>query len=67
MTHHIRVEAPHFVAGVILDHKQVVIRAAPILKYMIGWKKHKVLGYCVQKGWKYGLEQLQSRVAKQSE
>jgi hypothetical protein len=46
----IRIQAPHFVAGVILvDNK--VKRYAPIVKYMHGWTKGQVLSYVSMKGW----------------
>ncbi len=48
----IQIKAPHFTAGVIVKDRAVVT-AAPIIKYMIGWKYIKVLHYCDEKGWKY--------------
>ncbi len=58
----IRIEAPHFVAGVeveplpfLQDHYEdhhVVSKAAPIVKYMVGWTKTAVIQYCKKKGWK---------------
>jgi hypothetical protein len=45
----IRIVASHFVAG--LEATDRVVRAAPILKYMIGWNGVKVAGYCISKGW----------------
>lgn len=57
----IRIVAPHFVAGVDLSVQSVperstvqlwmVVHAAPILNYMRGWSKDKVLIYCARKGW----------------
>jgi hypothetical protein len=45
-----RIEAPHFVAGIIaMDGR--VIRAAPILKYMLGWNGVAVRDYCRKKHW----------------
>lgn len=41
-----RIEAPHFVAGLIID--------APIVKYMIGWNTAKVKEYCNKKNWSCG-------------
>lgn len=34
--------------GVVL-----VVRAAPILKYMVGWTEAKVIQYCETKRWSY--------------
>ena len=45
-----RVTAPHFVAGVVLENNTVV-RAAPILKYMMGWSWRQVRHYCICKHW----------------
>jgi len=46
------ITAPHFVAYVDID-AGVVIDAAPIVRYMIGWGYFKVLGYCQRKGWSF--------------
>jgi len=48
----IRIEAPHFVAGVVLE-QGVVVRAAPILSYMRGWTRVRVMRYCDSKRWRY--------------
>jgi hypothetical protein len=46
----IRIEAPHFVAGVELEDNKVV-RGAPILSYMRGWSRIRVVSYCHSKRW----------------
>lgn len=46
----IRVVAPHFVAGFVTNG--TVYKAAPILKYMIGWSDDKARVYIAKKGWK---------------
>lgn len=46
----IRIVAPHFVAGVVIEDRRVV-KAAPIVKYMIGWSVTRVLTYCRRRGW----------------
>lgn len=51
MTGHIRILAPHFVAAVIVDN-DVVVRVAPIVKYMLGWSADEVREYARLKGWK---------------
>lgn len=45
----LRVEAPHFVAGIIPRDL-----AAPILKWMVErqWSEEKIRAYCARKGWK---------------
>lgn len=45
------IDAPHFYAGIVLDDNIVII-AAPIVKYMKGWPRDRVRSYCQQKGWK---------------
>ena len=46
-----RIEAPHFVAGGEVS-KGVCVRAAPIIKYMVGWTGRQVRDYCRNKRWK---------------
>ncbi len=46
----LRITAPHFCAG--LETDSVCRRAAPILKYMVGWTQSQVRRYCRRKGWK---------------
>lgn len=45
----VRVVAPHFVAGFETDGN--VQRAAPIIKYMVGWTDAYARHYIKQKGW----------------
>ena len=50
----IRITAPHFCAGVVIDAKTLrVARAAPILRYMMGWDRMRVLAYADRHGWRY--------------
>jgi hypothetical protein len=46
----IRVVAKHFVAGFETDG--TVRRAAPILKYLVGWSDDRARKYIASKGWK---------------
>ena len=39
-----------FTAGITL-HDDVVIEAAPIIKYMKGWKRDSVRSYCKERKW----------------
>lgn len=48
----IRIVAPHFTAGVVLDDTGRVTRAAPILRYMLGWNAARVLDYAARKQWR---------------
>lgn len=45
------ITAPHFVAGVCMNHQDVAVRAAPILKYMVGWDFPRIESYVAKKGW----------------
>lgn len=45
----VRIVAPHFVAG--LETDGTVRRAAPIIRYMVGWTDDKVRDYVKKKGW----------------
>lgn len=45
------ITAPHFVAAVVLD-EGTVVRAAPIVHYMIDWDMETVVKYCKSKNWK---------------
>lgn len=47
----VSIDAPHFNAGVVFD-QNTVKKAAPIIKYMTGWSKEKMVAYCESKGWK---------------
>lgn len=47
------VDAPHLYAGVVLE-LGVVIRFAPILKYMRGWTADDIKAYCRKKRWTFG-------------
>lgn len=48
----VRVVAPHFVAGLIVDRYDRVVEAAPIVRYMRGWDGNKVRAYVQGKGWR---------------
>lgn len=46
----VRITAPHLVAGLQARDGRVV-RAAPILRYMLGWDGSRLADYCERKGW----------------
>lgn len=48
----LRITAPYFCAGTVYE-AGTIIRAAPILKYMIGWSVMRAVKYCQSKGWHY--------------
>lgn len=51
----LRIEAPHFVAGVELRRMPTVLiawRTAPIVKYMKSWGILQIEAYCRRKGWR---------------
>ena len=45
--------ANHFCAGGECNDKKIVVRQAPIIKYIRLWTIEKVEKYCLQKGWKF--------------
>jgi hypothetical protein len=46
------IDSGYFCAGVVFKFS-VVTKAAPILHYMVGWPRSKIIAYCNKKGWKY--------------
>ena len=44
------IDAPHFYCGIVLQDG-VVVKAAPIVKYMKRWPRTRVRDYCAEKGW----------------
>lgn len=46
-----QIDAPYFCAGGEIKNR-IVVAAAPIIKYMIGWAAINVLDYCTAKKWK---------------
>lgn len=48
------IESPYFTAGVTFDEDfHFCIKAAPIIKYMVGWTSRDVEHFCMKKQWKY--------------
>jgi len=50
----LRVRAPHFIAGAVwreIDGQWQCIRAAPILRWMLGKDSATVAAYLRRKGW----------------
>ncbi len=45
-----QVTSPYFVAGIEVSGS-LVVRAAPIIRYMIGWEIGRVVKYANHKGW----------------
>lgn len=45
------IDAPHFMAGFIVNNGKVVF-AAPIIRYMLNWSEDRVRSYCKEKRWK---------------
>lgn len=43
----VRIEARGFVAGVVIGE-----RAAPVVKYMVGWEMGRIRAYCAKRGWR---------------
>lgn len=47
----LRIVAPRFVAGVLVDVSGHVVEAAPILRYATGWTGRRLRGYAAARGW----------------
>ena len=46
------IDSRYFNAGLVIGKRtQRVMKAAPIIKYMVGWDSSRVLNYCLSKGW----------------
>lgn len=50
----LRITSSYFCAGVVLADG-VAVRAAPIVRYMLGWSDSSVRRYCHNKGWQCAL------------
>lgn len=48
----VRVVAPHFVAGLVLDDAGIVRQAAPILKWTIGKPRAYLRADFAKRGWR---------------
>lgn len=48
----VRVEAPHFVAGLEFNGAGMCVNAAPILKWCVGKRAQFLRDYFQRKGWK---------------
>jgi hypothetical protein len=46
----VRITSNYFCAGLVL-RAGVVVAAAPILQYMLGWRGERVLIYARRRGW----------------
>lgn len=52
----VQICATHFTAGIVMEAQNgtwIVIKAAPIIGYMRGWKWAKVREYVNQKRWQF--------------
>lgn len=47
----LQISSGYFCAGIVVSQFGVVIRAAPILRYMLGWNSKRVHKYCHVKDW----------------
>ena len=43
----LRILAPHFVAGIVLGE-----RAAPIVRFILGWNERRIRDYCARRRWR---------------
>lgn len=46
----IQITTDYFVAGLKLKD-DIVVEPAPILQYMLGWSRDKVIEYCMDQYW----------------
>jgi hypothetical protein len=44
------INAPHFNAGVVFENA-FIVRAAPIVSYMVGWSMSQLRRFLDKKGW----------------
>jgi hypothetical protein len=52
VSHLLRIVAPHFVAGVVVDEStRMIITAAPILRWSLGKHAGFLVKYCKKKNW----------------
>lgn len=49
----LRIIAPWFVAGVVL-RDDIVVEAAPILRYTVGWSEERLRSYAKRRRWNVG-------------
>lgn len=40
------ISTSYFYCGILTSSKDIVVKAAPIVKYMVGWKISRVYSYC---------------------
>lgn len=45
-----QINASHFCAGGVIENR-LIINAAPIIKYMIGWNVEKAYYFCIKRKW----------------
>jgi len=57
----VRIVAPHFVAGCILDERGRVVEAAPIIRWMLGKSWPELRPYLARNGWVAARLPLESR------
>ena len=57
ITRRVKILAPPFTTTVTFEDG-IVVRAAPVIKYMIGWTRDRVLAHVTRNGWKVGAEDI---------
>ena len=48
----VQITAKHFTAGLVVAGGKVR-KAAPILRYMVGWSEGRALSYAAYRGWRW--------------
>ena len=54
------IDAPHFCCGLVLVDDRA-IRAAPIVRYMVGWPRSRIEQYCRARNWRVELVDVNRR------
>lgn len=49
---YLQISSSYFVAAIDLNDKGIAVKCAPIIGYMYGWDKDKIVDYCKKKRWK---------------
>ena len=49
----LQIKGGTFTAGVVLNQNSFCVKAAPIIKYMVGWSLAHIVKHCHNRGWRY--------------
>lgn len=57
----IQIDSGYYVAGAEFDDNNICVRAAPIIKWMIGKKQDWIENYCLQKNFDWSISNVRSK------